>query len=110
TSQDKRFIQSLDMIIEERLDEKSLSVEAIANELNISRVQLYRKTKSLLDCSVNEYLLQRRLTKSKHLLLEGLYINEVAKKVGFSSAAYFTAAFKKQFGITPTSYRKDKLK
>src|SRR5690606_24351171 len=69
-----------------------------------------RKTKNLLNSSVNEYLLRRRLTKSKHLLLEGLHINEVAEKVGFSSAAYFAAAFKKQFGITPTAFRKDKLK
>jgi len=110
TTQDKRFLQSLDMIIEEHIGEKTLSVEEIANVLNISRVQLYRKTKKLLHCSVNDYLLQRRLTKSKHLLLEGLHINEVAEKVGFSSAAYFAAAFKKQFGVTPTAFRKDMLK
>lgn len=110
TTQDKRFMQSLDMVIEERIGEKSLSVEDIAHALNISRVQLYRKTKSLLNSSVNEYLLQRRLTKSKHLLLDGLHIGEVAERVGFSSAAYFAVAFKKQFGITPTAYRKDKLK
>lgn len=110
TTQDKRFLQSLDMIIEERIGEKSLSVEDIADALNISRVQLYRKTKSLLNSSVNEYLLQRRLIKSKHLLLDGLNINEVADQVGFSSGAYFAVAFKKQFGVTPTSYRKDKLK
>lgn len=110
TARDKRFMQSLDMVIEEHIGKKSLSVEDIAHALNISRVQLYRKTKNLLNSSVNEYLLQRRLTKSKHLLLEGLNINEVAEKVGFSSAAYFAAAFKKQFGITPTAFRKDKLK
>src|SRR5690606_13947285 len=110
TAQDKRFMQSLDMVIEEHIGKESHSVEGIAHALNISRVQLYRKTKNLLNSSVNEYLLRRRLTKSKHLVLEGLHINEVAEKVGSSSAAYFAADFKKQFGITPTAFRKDKLK
>lgn len=110
TTQDKRFIQNLSMIVEERMNEKTLSVEDIANALGISRVQLYRKTKSLLNSSVNDYLLQQRLTKAKHLLLEGLHVNEVADKVGFSSSAYFTASFKKVFGTTPTAFRKEILK
>ena len=110
TAQDKRFIQNLTLIIEGHLGNKNLSIEDIAKELKLSRVQLYRKTKALLNCSVNDFLLQRRLTKSQHLLLEGLQINEVAEKVGFSSGTYFTAAFRKYFGITPSVYRKDKLK
>ncbi|HMR19522.1 MAG TPA: helix-turn-helix transcriptional regulator, partial [Sphingobacterium sp.] len=92
------------------LGDQTLSIEDIAEALNISRVQLYRKTKSLLQCSVNEYILQRRLKKSKHLITDGYHINEVADKVGFSSATYYAAAFKKQFGITPTAFKKEFLK
>jgi len=110
TEQDKRFLQHLDLVVEARIDDQTLSIEDIAEELNISRVQLYRKTKSLLHCSVNEYVLQRRLHKSKHLIMEGYHINEVADKVGFSSATYYTVAFKKQFGITPTTFKKELLK
>ncbi|TJZ63019.1 response regulator [Sphingobacterium olei] len=110
TEQDKRFLHHLAMIVESRLGDQRLNVEEIASELHISRVQLYRKTKSLLNCSVNDYLLQRRLKKSKHLILEGLTINEIAEKIGFSSPTYFAAAFKKQFGITPTAFKKDVLK
>lgn len=110
TAQDRRFMQNLDTIIEEHLGNKSFGVEDIARAMNMSRVQLYRRTKNLLNNSVNEYLLQRRLTKSKHLLLDGLDINEVAQQVGFSSGAYFAAAFKRQFGTTPSAFRKGKLK
>ncbi|MBE8713033.1 substrate-binding domain-containing protein [Sphingobacterium hungaricum] len=109
TEQDKRFIQHLEMVVESRLSDPRFTVEEIAGELNISRVHLYRKTKSLLNCSVNDYVLQRRLKKSKHLIIEGLNINEIAEKIGFSSAAYFAAAFKKQFGMTPTAFKKEKL-
>lgn len=110
TSQDKRFIQNLAMVVESHLGNKNLSIEDIAKELRLSRIQLYRKTKTLLNCSVNDFLLQRRLTKSQHLLLEGLQVNEIAEKVGFSSGTYFTAVFKKYFGITPTVYRKEQIK
>jgi len=106
TDRDRRFLQHLSLVVEARLGDCTLSIEDVAEELNMSRVQLYRKTKSLLDQSVNEYILQRRLKKSKHLILEGLNINEVADRVGFSSAAYYAAAFKKQFGETPTAFRK----
>lgn len=109
TEQDKRFIQHLEMVVESRLSDPRFTVEEIAAELNISRVHLYRKTKNLLNCSVNDYVLQRRLKKSKHLIIEGLNINEIAQKIGFSSAAYFAAAFKKQFGMTPTAFKKEKL-
>ncbi|WP_437917648.1 substrate-binding domain-containing protein [Sphingobacterium sp. LRF_L2] len=110
TQQDQRFLQHLDILIEERLSDPKLTVEEIAESLHISRVQLYRKAKNLLNCSINEYVLQRRLQKSKHLILEGLTINEIADRVGFSSATYFTAAFKKQFGLTPSAFKKDVLK
>ncbi|MNL54522.1 CFA/I fimbrial subunit D [compost metagenome] len=98
------------MVVEGHLSDKTLSVEDIAKELNLSRIQLYRKTKALLNCSVNDYLLQRRMAKAQNLLLEGLHVNEIAEKVGFSSGTYFTAAFRKQFGVTPTVFRKDQLK
>lgn len=110
TPQDKRFLQGLSMVVEGHLSDKTLSVEDIAKELNLSRIQLYRKTKALLNCSVNDYLLQRRMAKAQNLLLEGLHVNEIAEKVGFSSGTYFTAAFRKQFGVTPTVFRKDQLK
>ncbi|WP_033563294.1 substrate-binding domain-containing protein [Sphingobacterium sp. SYP-B4668] len=110
SDQDKRFLNSLSAVVETRLSDAKLSVEDISTELNMSRVQLYRKVKALLQCSVNEYLLQRRLKKAKHLIIEGLNINEIAEKVGFSSSAYFTSAFKKHCGMTPSTFKKEKIK
>lgn len=109
TEQDKRFLQHLELLVEERLSDQTLTVEDIADALKISRVQLYRKAKMLLKCSMNEYIVQRRLKKAKFLILDGLPINEIADKAGFSSATYFAAAFKKQFGQTPTAFKKELL-
>lgn len=110
SQQDKRFLNNFSAVVESRLSDPKLSVEDISTELNMSRVQLYRKVKALLQCSVNEHLLQRRMKKAQHLIIEGLNINEIAEKVGFSSAAYFTSAFKKYYGITPSAFKKEKIK
>lgn len=110
SEQDKRFLNNFSAVVESRLSDPKLSVEDISSELHMSRVQLYRKVKALLQCSVNEHLLQRRMKKAQHLIMEGLNINEIAEKVGFSSAAYFTSAFKKYYGITPSAFKKEKIK
>lgn len=107
---DKRFLNSLSAVVETRLSDAKLSVEDISSELQLSRVQLYRKVKTLLQCSVNEYVLQRRIKKAQHLIIAGFNVNEVAEKVGFSSSAYFTSAFKKHCGMTPSTFKKEQLK
>jgi signal transduction histidine kinase/DNA-binding response OmpR family regulator len=104
---DRRFLNNLSAIVESKLSDQRLSVDGIANELNLSRVQLYRKVKQLLDCSVNEYIVERRLKKAKSLMAEGLTINEIFSSVGFSSASYFASAFKKKYGQSPSAYKKE---
>lgn len=104
---DRRFLNNLSAIVESKLSDQRLSVDGIANDLHLSRVQLYRKVKQLLDCSVNEYIIERRLKKAKSLMAEGLNINEIFSNVGFSSASYFASAFKKKYGQSPSTYKKE---
>ncbi|KKO90806.1 hypothetical protein AAW12_13980 [Sphingobacterium sp. Ag1] len=104
---DRRFLNNLSAIVESKLSDQRLSVDGIANDLHLSRVQLYRKVKQLLDCSVNEYIVERRLKKAKSLMAEGLTINEIFSSVGFSSASYFASAFKRKYGQSPSAYKKE---
>jgi signal transduction histidine kinase/DNA-binding response OmpR family regulator len=104
---DRRFLNNFSAIVESKLSDPRLSVDGIANDLHLSRVQLYRKVKQLLDCSVNEYIIERRLKKAKSLMAEGLNINEIFSSVGFSSASYFASAFKKKYGQSPSTYKKE---
>ncbi|WP_312352666.1 substrate-binding domain-containing protein [Sphingobacterium siyangense] len=104
---DRRFLNNLSAIVESKLSDQRLSVDGIANDLHLSRVQLYRKVKQLLDCSVNEYIAERRLKKAKSLMAEGLTINEIFSSVGFSSASYFASAFKRKYGQSPSAYKKE---
>ncbi|WP_333865522.1 substrate-binding domain-containing protein [Sphingobacterium sp.] len=104
---DRRFLNNFSAIVESKLSDQRLSVDGIASELHLSRVQLYRKVKQLLDCNVNEYIVERRLKKAKSLMAEGLTINEIFSSVGFSSASYFASAFKKKYGHSPSAYKKE---
>ena len=87
---DRKFIHEFMSIVESNIDNEAFSVEDICKNIGISRVQLYRKVKALLDINVNDYILNTRLQKAKYLLLnEEMTIGEVAYKVGFSTPAYF---------------------
>ncbi len=103
---DKKFTTGFTALVEANLSNEHFDVEEICRSMGISRVQLYRKVKALLDVNVNEYILQKRLQKAKYLLKQETGpIGEVAYKVGFSSPAYFSTVFKSRFGITPKEFR-----
>lgn len=103
---DRKFVHDFMLLVESNLDNEAFSADDICKSIGISRVQLYRKVKALLDISVNDYILNTRLQKAKYLLQnEGLTIGEVAYKVGFSTPAYFSTVFKSKFGLTPKAYK-----
>jgi AraC-like DNA-binding protein len=78
----------------------------MSKELGMSRVQIYRKVKSLLGHSVNDYIVSVRLKKAKHLLLNtDKAMAEIAAEVGFSSPTYFSTAFKSKFGFSPRDFK-----
>ena len=107
TQVDRDFIDKLKDIINSRLSDPALSVEAIGEEIGLSRVQLYRKTKSLIGYSPNEFLRICRLRKAASLLSStGMSVSEAAYAVGFSTPSYFTKCYREYFGETPASRNK----
>ncbi len=107
TSLDKEFILKVLKYINENLSDTELSVENLAEELFLSRSQLYRKIKALTGQTANEFLRKVRLEKAKEMIESGNdSIGEISYKVGFSSPSYFTKCFKSQFGILPTEINK----
>lgn len=103
---DRKFINELNAFIEANISNENFNVEDICKHIGLSKMQLYRKVNALLSCNVNEYILNKRLQKSKFLLQqEEFTIAEVAYKVGFSSPAYFSTVFKSKFEITPSEFK-----
>lgn len=103
---DRVFYSSLSSIIKKNISNENFSVEDICRELGISKIQLYRKAKTALSISINEFILTVRIQRAKHYLQnEDLSIAEIAYKTGFSTPSYFSTAFKKITGETPRAFK-----
>ena len=103
---DKKFINDFTALIEKNISNADFNVNEIGVELGMSRVQVYRKVKALLGYSVNDYIVNVRLKKAKHLILRtDKPIAEIAVEVGFSSSTYFSTIFKSKFNVTPKEFK-----
>lgn len=103
---DLRFITEFKSIVENNISNEYFGVEDLCKQMGISKVQLYRKVKALLDTNINEYILQARMQKAKYYLQhEDLTVAEVAYKTGFASPAYFSTVFKNKEGVSPSAFR-----
>ena len=109
-SLDKKFLNDLSAIVEQNLANEKFDVEDICQLIGISRVQLYRKAKALLGCSITDYVLNRRLKKAKYLLNNESYtISEIAYMVGFSNPNYFSTVFKAKYNCTPSEFKRNSV-
>ena len=104
---DKDFVERFKSLIEAKMGDSELNVEDLGKEMGLSRVQLYRKIKSLTNFAPNELLRMARLKKAASLLASSdMTIAEVGYEVGFTSPSYFTKCYKEQFGESPTEFLK----
>ena len=99
-----QFLRRLYQLVDERLDDSSLSVEWMADQLAMSRKTLYLKVHTLTHLSPNELIRQYRLRKAIDLLRLGHNASETAYLVGFESPSYFTRVFREFYQQTPTDY------
>lgn len=103
------FLKNVNKVIHSRMSDNYFKVNTLAKAMALSRSQLFRKIKSLTQMSPNQYLLFYRLQIAKHILETNgndFNIGEVAYQVGFISKSHFSRAFNKQFGLSPSHYKK----
>ena len=102
------FITRFREVVEARLIDSDISVEDLAADMNLSRVQLYRKVKAVTGSSPVELLRTARLNRAYQLLLTtDKSVSEVAYAVGFTAPSYFTKCFKEEYGMVPGDVRKN---
>ncbi|MFD2290525.1 substrate-binding domain-containing protein [Mariniflexile gromovii] len=105
-SMEQQFVSDLNKIINMNMDNSKFSVENLANDLNISRIQLYRKMKAIMGVNISDYIQNIRLEKAKNMLINTpLTISEIAYATGFSSPNYFSTSFKSKFNKSPKAFR-----
>nr|WP_255570435.1 AraC family transcriptional regulator [Cohnella sp. CFH 77786] len=84
----------------------NVSIARMARELGYHRTHLTKLFRSEMGMAPIRYLQKLRMDRAKLLLREALTVEEVAASVGYPDALYFSKAFKKWFGCTPTDYRR----
>ena len=102
----KNFLNRLNQIITEHLDNEQLGIPFICKQNRNQQSSLYNKLKALTDMGANDYITKIRMERAIWLILHTeLSVNDIADKTGFSTARYFSTVFKQHTGCSPTQYR-----
>ena len=100
-----RVISRIREIIEERYYE-NISVAKISEEVFLTPNYISMMFKQEMNETISEYLTKVRMEQAKKLLKStDLRILEIAEKVGYEDANYFSKVFKKYTGILPQKFR-----
>ena len=99
-----RFMERLERVLEKHHADPRFGLPELASRMYMCARQLQRRLKDLTGLNPAEFLRRYRLEKACELLRTGKQVGLVADAVGFSSPAYFTSCFKRQFGQTPSEY------
>lgn len=102
---DERFLAKLTQIIEDRISDSALNVNALCELSGTNNKQLYRKLKQMTGMSPVEYIKSIRMKKAAMLLQQKKFtVAEVMYMVGFSNHSYFSKCFQAAFGKTPRQF------
>ena len=102
-----RRLAEIRRYMEEHLDEP-LTIPALSRRACLSATTFKESFRRLYGLPVHAWLRQQRMERAAELLRSSsLSVLGVAQSVGFSSASQFTAAFRRQYGVTPAQYRKN---
>ncbi len=105
SEQDRMFMDELYALMEKRAAELELNVATVCHDLLISQSKFNYKLKQLTGDTPGTFFRKYKLNKAAQLLKEGKFnASEIAVMVGFGTAAHFSVAFKKQFGVSPSEF------
>jgi signal transduction histidine kinase/DNA-binding response OmpR family regulator/ligand-binding sensor domain-containing protein len=106
TSRDDVFLQTFTTLLEKNLTDPEFNVTTMAENLDVSPTQLYRKIRALTGHSPVEFIKILKLNKSYELLLDRKNsVKEVCYLSGFNNISYFIKCFRNHFGVTPAHLR-----
>lgn len=106
----KVFVQNAVEYVKEHYADQDLSVEVICKKLNVSSAYFSTIFKKETGKTFVRFLTDYRMEQAVSLLMTGndkTYM--IAEKVGYAEPNYFSYVFKKQYGMSPSKYKADRL-
>ena len=89
---------------------KDISLTDIAGHVHLNSIYLGRIFKQRYGETITDSLIKIRVQKAKELLVQtDLPIHSIGKRVGYANDNYFIRFFKKNTGMTPGMYRKERI-
>lgn len=106
---DQAFFEKVVSTVEKEIGNPGFSVPELADSMAMSASQLTRKLRALIDQSPARLIRNLRLQRAASLIAaQAGNIAEISYQVGFSDQAHFSRTFKRQFGVSPIDYRRDR--
>ena len=104
---DRAFIEKADGFVYENIINSELDANMLADKMNMSPTTLNRRIKSITGTNTTIYIRLKRLGRAKQLLQNTqMSMGEIQAVCGFESPSYFSRAFKAEYGISPSDFRK----
>jgi signal transduction histidine kinase/DNA-binding response OmpR family regulator len=106
TAQDREFLQKIQAFVEENIGNMDLGVINLSDYLAMSERQVYRKAATLTGMTPAQLIKEIRLRLAYRLLQERQVtkVSDLAKRVGFDNATYFSKQFFQRYGKRPAEY------
>jgi CheY-like chemotaxis protein len=106
---DAMFLQHVITVVDRYLSDFEFDVDALAQSVAVSRRQLFRKLKGVVNMTPKAFIRSVRLKRAAQLLLQSeMTVTEITFAVGFQDVKHFRALFKEEYGVLPSDYSKDK--
>lgn len=104
----RRFVANAENIVKERYMEADFSLDTICQDLGVSNSYFSSEFKKATGKSFITYLTDYRMDVAvKMMIYTNAKNSEIAEKVGYLDANYFSYVFKKKFKVSPSKYRSE---
>lgn len=104
---DTKFMEKVIGYIEDNLIREDFTIDSAATEMAMSRSVFFKKIKSLTGHSPQDFIRDIKMKKAASLLEERKHtISRIAYLTGYPNAKYFSTAFKKYYGKSPSEFIK----
>ena len=104
---ENEFILKVRKVVEENYSDEHFALPNLCQKIGMSRSQLFRKMKALINESPSAFIRNYRLNKGHELLQNSdMNVSEVAWEVGFKDVAHFSKSFQEKFKMLPSATNK----